>query len=572
MTGKRGSIRKFMMRVAILQIIVPFLLNGVLACVFSATIVKNQAIRYADSSIASIRNIIKNHSENIFRASQAIIYDRDVFDRMTGDNYDENGLMFQDQIQNVIRRIILSHSEIDAVHLQIADEAFRAEKNRNLICNHGSVQYDEIERRAREKNGQMLCYIDTTGNEVKQIFMARIIYNPYTYAEAGMMIFQINKNIFANTDRNVSGMNEFSAITNIDGKMYVISGKPCEIDISRSSGRTQKNGKLILYEKIEDMGFFICSSINMKWLFKDIKFLVLFIILMCMASALTVLYSLSYIQSSITIPINKLINKMNCWTETEEVNVDYTGNIVDIDILYSRFAAMTSKIKNLINQNYRNKILQKDIEVKMLQAQINPHFLFNTLESINCVAELNDVQEISDMVTALSDILNQNIGRTNELIPVSEEIRHIDSYIYILKMRFEDKINFEKDISPDTENILIPSFVIQPIVENSIYHGIMPGDGERTIRITTRIENNDLMICIYDSGIGMDKGQVKRLNDRFGLNNDEYFERTPHKNIGVENVNRRIRLIYGEEYGLHIDSEKNKYTQVTIRLRIEGVL
>ena len=571
MTSENNSIRKFMMRVTILQIIIPVLLIGVLSCIFSSTIIRNQAIRYADNSITSIRNKIKNHSQNVFRASQEVVYDRNIFNRITGDNSDVNGIISNDQIQNVIRRIVLSHSEIDAVHLQIANETFRAEKNRNFIYDYGSVQYDEIKRKAQKKNGQMLWYIDTTGDEVKQIFMVRIIYDPYTYAEAGMMIFQINKNIFSNADYDVSGMNKFSAIADVDGKIYVISGKPCEIDINNKSGRTEKNGELTLYEKIEDMDCFICSSINMKWLLRDINFLVVLIFLLCIISTILIVYSSSYIKKNITNPINILANQMNYWNESEDMEVNYSGNIEDIRILYDRFKVMTGNIKNLINQNYRNKILQKDIEVKMLQAQINPHFLFNTLESINCVAELNDVQEISDMVTALSDIMNQNIGRTNELIPLSEEIRHIDSYIYILKMRFEDKINFEKDIAPHTENILIPSLIIQPVVENSVYHGIMPVDGERTIKISTRTENDDLIISIYDSGVGIDEEQVKKLNDSFNLNNDEYFEKTSYKHIGIENVNRRIQLIYGEGYGLHIESEKNKYTMVTERLRTEVV-
>lgn len=197
-------------------------------------------------------------------------------------------------------------------------------------------------------------------------------------------------------------------------------------------------------------------------------------------------------------------------------------------------------------------------EVKQLESQFNPHFLYNTLETIRCMVKLSP-HEVDKIIVNLSALLRYSIDNTTKTVPLGEDIQHTKNYLEILKYRFNQKFDYEIYIEEDALDSIVPKLLIQPLIENAIKHGF-EGRDHLTVRIKARFFGEQLVIVIYDDGVGMGEDKVNRIK---AMLKDDANETV---NIGLYNVSRRIQLMYGKEYGLDIMSEKCAGT--TIRISI----
>ncbi len=200
-------------------------------------------------------------------------------------------------------------------------------------------------------------------------------------------------------------------------------------------------------------------------------------------------------------------------------------------------------------------------EFELLQAQINPHFLYNTLDAIAWSAEAGNQDQVVSMVDSLSDFFRFSLSKGREIVSVRDELQHVKSYLEIQQIRYRDILAYEINVAKDIYNYSIPKITIQPIVENALYHGIKNRKGGGRVSITGAENKNDFVIQIKDDGLGMDKDRLEEV--RRGLIKDGP---TKGEVYGLYNVNQRIRLNFGEEYGLSIDSEFGKGTTILIRL------
>ena len=246
----------------------------------------------------------------------------------------------------------------------------------------------------------------------------------------------------------------------------------------------------------------------------------------------------------------------------------------EIGGLCRNFNSMVSKLDELVNMVYkleeknREILLKKTMaELGALQSQINPHFLYNTLESISMMAELNNDHETQKMATALGKLLRLSINRGETSALVSQEIDHVKNYLEIQKIRFNDKFEVMYNIEQKTRKFYIPKLILQPLVENALYHGIETKPGKGQIEISSLIEENELVFYIKDDGIGMTAEKLKEVQDNILISfEDEYFV---SRSIGLINVNQRIKLYYMDDnYGIQITSSENTGTSVRINLPI----
>lgn len=229
--------------------------------------------------------------------------------------------------------------------------------------------------------------------------------------------------------------------------------------------------------------------------------------------------------------------------------------------LQRNFRIMVQRIEELINENYVKQLAIKDTKFKALQAQINPHFLYNTLESINWSAKMNGQQQISQMVESLGSLLRSSISLKQPLIPLSQELDMINHYIRIQKIRFEERLDFQMEVPAELLNCLIPKLSLQPLVENAVNYGVEQMIEPCTIRVTARIEDEQLLIAVEDNGPGMEYVSMASLD------NDEVKPRG--SGLGLKNIEERIKLLFGESHGLRIESERHVGTSVTLHLPYE---
>lgn len=269
---------------------------------------------------------------------------------------------------------------------------------------------------------------------------------------------------------------------------------------------------------------------------------------------------------AITKPIKKLQSSMR---EVEKGNFDVNIEINtkdEIGYLGKRFNKMVSEINRLIKNEYELTIKKREAELKALIEEINPHFLYNTLESIRGKAIINNAPDVAEMIEALSKFFRLNIIRGSGLVALKEEIEHIKSYISIQNMRFGDKFNTIIDIDDELIDIIIPKLSLQPLIENSILHGFKLQNGECIIIICCRRTGGDAVVEIIDNGSGISGEELMKTQILLSCDYKEDKQGTvlADSHLGIKNVNERIKLHFGERYGLYIDSKQGAGTRVKI--------
>lgn len=278
--------------------------------------------------------------------------------------------------------------------------------------------------------------------------------------------------------------------------------------------------------------------------------------LICIVIAILVSF---FISQRVSKPIRQLEGYMK---EVEKGNFDMhvpVPSTIEIGRLARAFNLMVGKIKELMTQTVQDQEQKRKSEINALQAQINPHFLYNTLDSIIWMAESHKSSEVVLMTSALAKLFRASISKGEELVSVQTEMDHITNYLMIQKMRYKNKLDYTIDISDSVLDYKTIKVILQPIVENAIYHGIKKKRGPGWITITSGETDTDVLIHVEDNGIGMDGDTLRsillpgaRLHEKGG--------------VGVLNVHERLRLYFGHQYGLSYRSEVGTGTTVTIRL------
>lgn len=262
-------------------------------------------------------------------------------------------------------------------------------------------------------------------------------------------------------------------------------------------------------------------------------------------------------------PLKKLVYAMQK-IQQRDLDVRIEDNRKDeYHQVYQGFNNMADELENLIEDLINEKILKKEAEIKLLQAQINPHFLYNTLESIHSIAKIKKVEEISLMVASLSKFFRISLSGGKEFVSLKQAIELVVNYLAIQMMRFKDKIDYQISVSEELMECIVPKLILQPFVENSIYHGIESKKGKGELHISAWVENGYLLLGVKDNGIGIKDNHLIELRKSIESNNIEDSD-----NFALKNINRQIKLKYGLQYGIHINSKYGEGTEVLIKLPI----
>lgn len=266
---------------------------------------------------------------------------------------------------------------------------------------------------------------------------------------------------------------------------------------------------------------------------------------------------------NITYPIQRLRDSMKKVQTGEFPTTDIeVSSENEIGSLTKSFNVMTHRIAELMEQNIHEQEEKRKSELKALQSQINPHFLYNTLDSIIWMAEGKKNEEVVLMTASLARLLRQSISNADELVSVGQEAEYARSYLTIQKMRYKDKLEFQIDISPAISGVKIIKLVLQPIIENAIYHGLKYKESKGFLIVRGYQEGKKAVLEVEDNGVGMDEETLSHIFEKHKVNY--------HSNgVGVYNVQKRLKLYYGEEYGIVYKSRKNEGTRAVITIPME---
>ncbi len=261
-------------------------------------------------------------------------------------------------------------------------------------------------------------------------------------------------------------------------------------------------------------------------------------------------------------PVKELIDAMKHF-EKDTDNFSFNEKdekVSEIKILSDSFGHMSVRIKELMEKVRREETELRKTELKALQAQINPHFLYNTLDSIQWMCERGETDNASKMVGALAKLFRISISRGHELITIKDEINHVKNYLVIQSFRYREQFSYSFEVDEKLETFLCNKITLQPLVENAIYHGIDRLVDEGEIKITVKEaedDQNDILMIVEDNGVGMSEEQCRKILCK---------ERSDSSGIGVKNVNDRLKIYFGEKYGLTVKSELDVGTAMTARI------
>jgi two-component system sensor histidine kinase YesM len=413
------------------------------------------------------------------------------------------------------------------------------------------------------------------GNQIA-FSVSRAIREPGTNRHLGFARLDMTVQFFESILSGVKlSANSKINISQKDGMILYPPQSGGDSGLKREDYRNIHEPHYLSIEKISDYsGLRFQALISLDDLRKDVNEIIRFTWIVCSIVLFAAYLAAVYLSAKLVGPIRHLQRKMKLIQQGRLEERSHIRSKDELGDLSDGFNQMVMHIEHLIKNEYESKIREKEAEFSALQHQINPHFIYNTLELINMLAYEEKHQESCQVVTNLGRLLRYTVEQQTKPVLLKEEIKFVEAYLTIQGYRFNRELVVELNVEPRLERIQLPKLTLQPIIENAIEHGLPYGKG--TIRISVIQSDSRCFITIEDDGAGMDEVQVESLRKRIyaleaksGLTDNELFGER-RKGFALRNIHRRVQLLYGEAYGLQIESDAGQGSRFSIVLPIGG--
>lgn len=418
-----------------------------------------------------------------------------------------------------------------------------------------------------------------------RIFIIRNLYTTKDYKKFGTLVVELNKRkVFRDVpsellthmmvciDDTTSKLVFYSKNEPMDSeKENLLNELFKSYQIGKQEGLTKltENGYngYLFQKNYDNYNIGVAIYVERREIYSSLYVLYWVVILMVALFVPVIIYGIFFLKKEIRRPIARLI-KASKKMEEGEIGIEIQGEEMpneEFTYLMESFNSMSSQVKYLFDYVYDEKLARKDAQIQALQAQINPHFLNNTLEMMNWQARMSGDAVISKMIESLGTVLNYRINRANvKEIHLAEELQCTDAYFYIMSMRFGQRLQIKKDLDESLLDIMVPPLILQPIVENAIVHGIETVKSG-AIRLKVYHDEENVYLQVRNTGKSISKQEMERIKQLL----DGKEEKIPkkqgrHTSIGIRNVNLRIQLVYGEEYGLRFEQTDDGISTSTI--------
>ena len=410
-------------------------------------------------------------------------------------------------------------------------------------------------------------------NDADTIQMIKMVKDLQTYKPIGYIRFGLKRNYIEKMAKNINfgsdgsvvifdeNLNKISGIAHDSALSKLLKEKPSIGNFSYSEG---KNEYTAVHIHSDSTGWTTVGVIPLRYINKDlagIQYLTVIIIVLTIIIGVTVSV---IIAQSLILPLENTVNALEKFSRGDFAVRLKENRCDEIGKLNRIFNKAIKEINELMQKVTQSEILNKEMEFKTLQSQMNPHFLYNTLDTINWLAFKEKQTEICNLVAAISSLIRASISNKKSIITIEQELDYVKNYIYIQHIRYKDRFDIIYDIDESLLKQAVPKLIIQPIVENAIIHGIENSKNKNLLYISVKCENECIIIIVKDTGIGMTDEKVSELLKE--PLNAEGDEQKAHTNLGLYAVHKRIQLMYGDLYGLTVHSQAGEGTTVTLHI------
>lgn len=398
----------------------------------------------------------------------------------------------------------------------------------------------------------------------ESLFFAQALHDVYSHEFLGVLVIDASPSLFdLSLINTMPGMTLLTITdTNYGNLLYSSSDKPL-------SGFTQKQSR-ILSQELTSAPLSLTAAFDYDSMFREFNFTGVLLIVIFMAASAGILILSYALSKNLVYPIEHLSRKLATQKgHSLALSSRYLNRPDEIGTLYNEYNAMAEQLNQSIKRDYQDKLILLDAQMKSLEARINAHFLFNTLEAINSMAVLDDNDAIATMSLALGNMFRYTIKTESELVSVLDELANVDDYVSIQSIRFSNRFRLVIDMEESLKNLQVLKLILQPLVENSLYHGLNYCSQGDLITITGRQQDGCLYLHVIDNGQGMDAETLDSIQKR--LSEEASFTQLGHRSkqsIGLANIHSRLELYYGRGYGLSISSTLNEGTDIQIKLPV----
>lgn len=544
---------------------------AILSYYITGIVVEENSDDYVYQIVQQVNKDVDYYLKSVEFIAENIRYNNDVNEYIIN-----NKINRRDTIDRYLKDF--ANSREDIINIVFIDDNKQVFYNHDLELKEGiSFQNEEWYKRAIDEDKFIV-----TNSHIQYIFekqykwvvsCARKIDSPYYDRSLGVLLVDLNYNLIQDMVSTIKlGQKGYMFILDEKGNIVyhpkqqlLYSGIKQEdigliLDSDDGNIRVREENSLKQYTITTSKysGWKVVSSVYLDDIQSYKPRLINFFTIMGILAILISIIVSVLISRHILHPINNLVKTMH---QVENGNLNALSNIKEdneIGDLSNAFNLMINRVNELVRKNKQIEKNKRTNELKALQAQINPHFLYNTLDSIIWMAEVKNYRAVVDMTSSLAKLFRISISKGEKYITIRQEIEHVKNYLKIQKIRYGDNLDYHIEVDENILNSKIIKIIIQPIVENAIYHGIKNVPGGGFINIKVQKQNDNIIMVIEDDGVGMSKDEIERLVSK------EIISEKKIGGVGISNVDSRIKLYYGEEYGLKIDSELNEGTVVKV--------
>lgn len=537
------------------------------------------------SSNYQIVKSIDNYFDSVKKLSEFPYLDSEIMDILRKDYQgisEERKMIEQIQDVNAInpkiyKHIYYMHNQIDGVFLYPENMDYFAYR-----CNHtviGNYQYN-IRKESwydtvRNGNGRPYIIGVHTENAAsaswKVLSVARSILDPSNGKYLGMIVIDCAVESFADLWDSSPYSESIITVADKSGNFILpqnleyTEGLVEELQNFSEEGenlntlRFDNQTWYVAVTKLNYIEGYVYQLVPITDALKNMAYVFLAVLAAVIFIGALLIFISAKISNTITQPINRLIVQMET---VESGNLSLQPEVYhgEMQVLAEKFDHMVSQVHMMFEEVKETEKEKREMEMLALQAQINPHFLYNTLNSILWLSELQGADKVTQMLDSLIKVLQYTVDNTKEFVRVRDEVAFIHNYIRILNFRYFERFSFIFDIKEDTLEYEMPRFILQPLVENAVLHGFDNNDLNATVKLSIHLQDGELFLCVSDDGRGMPEEKIREI-----LHTDSSSKKSLNK-IGLYNVNQRICLTYGGEYAIHIDSKVGCFTKVTVRI------